>query len=102
MDERLKKHPKLKARFESILDIAENTDGDCIKANDAEERVIEEMRRLGQETLQDWADERNSKETQRVLEEGSKKVHPYKKKLYWNSTYFSAARLKNVISTVPS
>ena len=78
MDERLKKHPNLKKRFESILDIAENAHGDCIKANDAEERVIEEVRKLGQETLQDWATDQNNQRMQRTLEE-TMHARPYKK-----------------------
>lgn len=33
--ERLETHPVLKSRFESILDIVENTSGDVIKADEA-------------------------------------------------------------------
>lgn len=78
MDERLKKHPNLKKRFETILDIAENAHGDCIKANDAGEQVIEEVRKLGQEILQDWANNQNSQQMQRTLEEVGH-ARPYKK-----------------------
>lgn len=76
--ERLKKHPVLRERFESILDIAENVNGDCLKADDAEEHVIQEVRKLGQTTLQDWADGQNSRQTQRILEE-LEHGRPYKK-----------------------
>lgn len=78
MDERLKKHPNLRKRFESILDIAENAHGDCIKADDAEEHVIEEVRKLGQETLQDWANGQNNQRTQQTLKE-TIHARPYKK-----------------------
>jgi len=77
-DERLKNHPKLKARFESILDIAENTNEDCTKANDAEERVIEEVRKLGQETLQDWAEMQSDKQIEKALEDAPE-ARNYKK-----------------------
>lgn len=55
---RLETHPKLKARFESILDIAENTNGDLISADEAEQRAIEQVRQLGNELLHDWAEQR--------------------------------------------
>ena len=55
LEERLEKHPHLKNRFESLPDIVENTDGDLEKANEAEKRVIEELRTMGGELLTDWA-----------------------------------------------
>lgn len=55
---RLEKHPALKARFEAILDLAENTHGDLISADEAEQRAIEQVRRLGNEILHDWAEQR--------------------------------------------
>lgn len=78
MDERLKKHPNLRKRFESILDIAENAHGDCVRADEAEEQVIKEVRKLGQETLQDWADGQNNQQTQQTIEE-IMHARPYKK-----------------------
>lgn len=74
----LKRHPVLRERFESILNIAENANGDCIRADDAEESVIEEVRKLGQETLQEWADGQNNRQTERILEEVAH-GRPYKK-----------------------
>ena len=53
--ERLEAHPTLKARFESILDLAENSNGDVIRADDAEQTAINEVRKLGHEILPDWA-----------------------------------------------
>lgn len=55
---RLDKHPALKARFEAILDVAENTHGDLISADEAEQRAIEHVRQLGNELLHDWAEQR--------------------------------------------
>jgi hypothetical protein len=55
---RLAQHPMLKARFEAILDIAANAQGDLIQADRAEQRTIEQMRQLGHEVLQDWAKQR--------------------------------------------
>ena len=56
MEERLREHPQLKARIERMLDVMENVDGDVVKADEAEERFIEELRKMGQEALQGWAD----------------------------------------------
>lgn len=55
---RLSHHPMLKARFEAILDVAENTQEDLIRADDTEQQVIEPMRQLGNEVLPDWAQRR--------------------------------------------
>lgn len=56
VEERLREHPKLKVRIEQMLDVIENTTGDVVKADEAEQRFIEELRKMGQESLQDWAE----------------------------------------------
>lgn len=53
--QRLKEHPALQARFEDLLAVVENTDGDSLTADAAEQRVVEELRQLGQSALQAWA-----------------------------------------------
>ena len=63
LEERLKSHPHLRERIEQLISIVEDTEGDIDKADEAERRVIEELRRLGQEVVQDWA---VSKEKQKV------------------------------------
>ena len=40
------------------LDVAENTQGDLISADEAERRAIEQVRQLGNELLHDWAKQR--------------------------------------------
>jgi hypothetical protein len=54
--ELLNRHPELKQRVRALADIAEDTDGDLVRADEAERRVIEEVRRIGQETLHSWAE----------------------------------------------
>lgn len=56
LEERLREHPQLRARLEQILDVMENADGDVVKADEAEQRFIEELRKMGQEALQGWAE----------------------------------------------
>ena len=52
---RLEAHPQLRDRFASLLAVVEDEAGDLKRADDAEMRVIEEIRRMGQEALQAWA-----------------------------------------------
>lgn len=59
--ERLDKHPRLKKRFNEILGIAENSSGELITADDAEIKTIEEVRKLGQEIVQEWATTQHEK-----------------------------------------
>ena len=59
--ERLKKHPHLLARFQSLLDVVDNSSGDVVKAAEAEQRVVEELRQMGQEALQAWAERKHSR-----------------------------------------
>jgi hypothetical protein len=54
--DRLNRHPHLRARIESLLEVVEDTAGDCEKADAAERRVIEELRRMGNEALTAWAE----------------------------------------------
>ncbi len=67
IEERLNKHPQLKKRIEQLLEVVENANGDFQKANDAEQRVIEELRKMGNEVLHDWASNREKQEYQKIL-----------------------------------
>jgi len=63
--EQLREHPEIRERVRSILEIARNAEGPLKSADEVEELLIEEMRRLGGETLRLWArqaEERVSKE----------------------------------------
>ena len=54
----LQSHPGIRARLTSIVGAVGNADGDLDEADAAEERLIEELRLLGREALQDWAEKR--------------------------------------------
>ena len=54
--ERLEQYPELRARMEVLFEVVENAAGDAAKADEAEERVMEEIRQMGQEALQAWAE----------------------------------------------
>jgi hypothetical protein len=58
---RLAEFPELRARFEEILAVAENARGDAQTADEAEERAVEQVRRLGQELMQAWAERKHER-----------------------------------------
>jgi hypothetical protein len=55
LEDRLRKHPALRARLEALLDMVEDESGQFERADDAEEFLISKLRSLGQEVLQEWA-----------------------------------------------
>jgi hypothetical protein len=55
LEERLKEYPELKTKIESMLAIIENAGGDVEKAAEAERRIIEELRQMGNEVLHSWS-----------------------------------------------
>ena len=55
MIERMRLHPELMERFQSILEISANAEGPIKSADEVEGLLIEEMRRLGNATMGDWA-----------------------------------------------
>ena len=64
---RLNQQPQLRERMEAILNIVENKKGDYTKANDAEQYLIDEMRKMGSEALTCWAN--------KAVETGTDKLH---------------------------
>lgn len=70
ISERLSRHPELWNRIDRLLDIVENQDGRATLADDAEERVIGEMRKFGQEILEEWAKEGANRQEEAVLNSG--------------------------------
>ena len=61
--ERLNRHPRLRARVESLLQVVENAAGDCETADAAERRVIEALRQMGHDALTAWAERGVEKRT---------------------------------------
>jgi len=54
----LQSHPGFRDRLASIIGAVENANGNLAEADAAEERLVDEMRLLGREALQEWADKR--------------------------------------------
>lgn len=59
--EKFNRHPVLKARMEALLALVEDAGDDIVKAAEAEQRVMEELRQMGNEVLNDWASHRVAK-----------------------------------------
>src|SRR5205085_3935903 len=60
----LKKKTELKTKIETLLGIIENDGGDIEKAAEAERRIIEELRQMGNEVLHGWARRQQEKKEQ--------------------------------------
>jgi hypothetical protein len=53
--QRLRRHPAVRARLLALLDVADDAAGDLKLADDAELRLRQEVRLMGQELMQAWA-----------------------------------------------
>ena len=53
--ERLREHPELRERFRTILEITASGGGPLKRADEVEALLIEQMRRLGNATMESWA-----------------------------------------------
>jgi hypothetical protein len=75
-------HPTFRERVASIVGAVGNLEGDLGEADAAEERLVAEMRLLGREALQGWADERVAATEQEIRQQagmhgnGKKKDSP--------------------------
>jgi hypothetical protein len=77
--EKLNSIPSLRKRFEEILNIAHNTSGELITADEAEGKAIEELQKLGQEVLTEWAANQHEKAFQTTRKENPKATKHKKK-----------------------
>jgi len=66
----LNAHPQIKSRIASMLAVVEDAGGDLKEADAAEMCLIEEVRRMGQEALQAWADRQVQKTEQELRQAG--------------------------------
>ena len=72
--EKLARYPEIRQRFEELVTLVEEG---ATSADAAEERVIETLRNLGQESLQSWADstsQRVSAQTQQNIPKSRKET----------------------------
>lgn len=69
LEKRLQAYPELRAKIEALLSVVENTDHADIKADFAEQQVIEEIRQIGQQALQSWAETQQHQQEMAVREQ---------------------------------
>ena len=67
LEERLRKHPHLRERFEAIMAIVEDPAVTVDRADEAELLAIAEVRLLGATILQEWATGKESQKTKELL-----------------------------------
>jgi hypothetical protein len=79
IEERLQSHPHLRKRVEAILDIVEAPSGNVDTADEAEQRVTEELRRLGHDVLHHWAEGKEAQTAEALEVKGQKITHSAKK-----------------------
>jgi hypothetical protein len=77
--DRLNQYPKLCESVEAILNIVENSAGDCTKADDAEQHTIDELRQMGTAVLHSWADT-TAQQTEEISQNQEVKLHRNGKK----------------------
>ena len=76
--EGLREHPQIRSRIAGLLAVMNDAGGDLKRADDAEDRLIEEIRGLCQEAMQTWAQgqveqtEEDVRRTGRAYREGKK------------------------------
>ena len=81
LEKRLSRYPSLKNRIELIINIVEDSAGDCQKANEAEIRVIEELRQMGSEALHCWSEQKTGQASEDFDKEHSTAIKSGKKTL---------------------
>lgn len=85
LEQRLNAYPVIKQRIRALLNLVENIDGDVEKANDAERKLIEELRQFGNDALHCWADKQHEKQVSTALDKGENlKKSPQKINLVHN------------------
>jgi len=87
LESRLSRHPDFRERIEGLLDIIDNAGGELEKASAVEQRVIEELRKMGNQALHCWAESQESRKAEQL--EGS--TTEVKKKAKKNSTGTAAS-----------
>jgi len=79
LDQRFANRPHLRRRLLSIADMIDQAVTEGCTAHEAEARAIEQIRKLGNEVLSDWAEK--SEEDARVkARQKNPKLRPYRKK----------------------
>ena len=66
----LRGQPRLRSRIAALLELAQGSNDELKRADDAEDWLVQEVRALGQETLQAWAQSRVEQSEEEVRQSG--------------------------------
>ena len=88
LDERFATRPRLRQRLRMIADMLDQAVAEGCTVHEAESRAMDQIRKLGNEVLTDWA-EKSEQEVRRKAQEENPNLIRYGKKelLSWHSTY---------------
>ena len=81
LDERFATRPHLRRRLFMIADMIDQAVGEGCTAHEAEARAIEQIRKLGQEVLTDWAEKSEPEARKHAQAENPRLINYGKKKL---------------------
>lgn len=81
--EGLRQRPDMMERVQSILEIARNENGPLKTADQVEELLIEEMRRLGHSTMSQWATQAEQRVSTELKSQDPTVLSRKKKRLKW-------------------
>ena len=79
LDQRLANNPRLRQRFLAIADMVDQALEEGCTADEAEARTIEQVRKLGQEVLTEWAEKAAPQATQKAQEQDARLIKSGKK-----------------------
>lgn len=80
LDERFKSHPQSYARLQAIADMMERSIRAGCSADEAEERAIEEMRKLGHALMSDWGQAAQQESLEQARSQEPEASQHFKKK----------------------
>ena len=79
LDQRLAKNPRLRQRFLAIADMVDQAVQEGCTADEAEARAIEQIRKLGQEILTEWAEKAAPQASQKARAQDARLIKSGKK-----------------------
>jgi len=80
LDERFKAHPQTYERLQAIADMMEASIAAGCSADEAEERAVEQIQKLGRALLHDWALEAQQKSLEQAQRQEPQAIKHAKKK----------------------
>ena len=100
MIEQMREHPELLERFQAILGLTQCDDGPVRRADDVEDMLVDEVRRLGNTTMREWAKKTEEKAARQLKAEHPKSHCAKKKALSWYCL-FGAVEIEERIWCTP-